>query len=68
MFLNFFFIPFFSPASPQLPFAADVSLSQKLKEELTYEKDSEPETEPEFLKTFLKDNVWKVGIFTIPLS
>ena len=45
------------------PFAAEISLSQKLKEELNYEKESLSSTEPEFLTKFLKDKVWKVYSF-----
>ena len=47
---------------PPPPFAADISLSQKLKEELTYEKESLPEPKPEFVKTFVKEGVWEVCI------
>ena len=42
---------------------ADISLSQKLKEELQYEQDSLAETSdatPEFLKTFLEQGIWSV--------
>jgi len=38
----------------------DISLSQKLKEELKYEKESLPDPKPEFVKTFLQDGVWKI--------
>jgi len=41
--------------------SSDVTLSQKLNEELTYEKESLSESKPEFLKTFLKDGVWKIN-------
>jgi hypothetical protein len=53
MFFNFF---------PIFPFAADIALSQKLKEELKYEKESlsEDGTTPEFLKNFLEKGVWSV--------
>jgi len=41
----------------------DISLSQKLKEELQYEQDSLAETSdatPEFLKTFLEQGIWSI--------
>jgi hypothetical protein len=57
VFLFFIVLTFFL-----LPFAADISLSQKLKEELLYEKESLPKANPEFLKTFQKDGVWTVCI------
>jgi complement component 1 Q subcomponent-binding protein len=41
--------------------STDISLSQKLKEELSFEKESVSEEQPEFLKAFLKDNVWKIN-------
>lgn len=53
--------------------AADISLSQKLKEELKYEKESletPSNAKPEFLKTFLDAGVWTVRtlffFFVIP--
>lgn len=56
------------------PFAADISLSQKLKEELKYEKETlgTRNTTPEFLKTFLEKGIWTVRtpffLFVIPFS
>ena len=44
---------------------ADVSLSQKLQEELKYEQDAAAETgdaTPEFLKTFLEQGIWSVRV------
>ena len=45
---------------------ADVSLSQKLQEELKYEQDAAAEAgdaTPEFLKTFLEQGIWSVRVF-----
>lgn len=45
---------------------ADVSLSQKLQEELKYEQDAAEEASgatPEPLKSFLERGIWSVGCF-----
>ena len=51
-------------------FAADISLSQKLKEELKYEKESLSDTgnsTPEFLKSFLEKGIWSVRVLFLCL-
>ncbi|KAI0726532.1 mitochondrial glycoprotein [Fomitopsis betulina] len=40
--------------------AADVSLSQKLGEELQYEKESAPAEEPDFVRAFKAQGVWEI--------
>ncbi|EKM57654.1 uncharacterized protein PHACADRAFT_251414 [Phanerochaete carnosa HHB-10118-sp] len=40
--------------------ATDVTLSQKLTEELQYEKEAASSAEPDFLKNFKEQGVWKV--------
>ena len=42
--------------------AADVSLAQKLGEELQYEKESASEAEPEFVSAFKAQGVWEVSV------
>lgn len=44
---------------------ADVSLSQKLGEELQYEKESASVAEPEFVRSFKAQGVWEVGTASI---
>ena len=45
--------------------AADVSLAQKLGEELQYEKESAPEAEPEFVSAFKAQGVWEVSVASL---
>ncbi|KAH9923025.1 mitochondrial glycoprotein [Amylocystis lapponica] len=40
--------------------ASDVTLSQKLAEELRYEKEAAAEAEPDFLRTFKSQGVWTI--------
>ncbi|KZT07041.1 mitochondrial glyco protein [Laetiporus sulphureus 93-53] len=40
--------------------ASDVTLAQKLSEELQYEKEASTTTEPEFLKVFKAQSVWEI--------
>jgi len=42
--------------------SADVTLSQKLGEELEYEKQAAPPAEPDFLKSFKANGVWTVSL------
>ena len=42
--------------------AADVSLAQKLAEELQYEKEAAAPAEPDFLKAFKAQGVWQVRL------
>ena len=48
----------------------DVTLAQKLQEELKYEQDAAEisQTTPEFLKTFLEKGIWSVRFFPLSLS
>lgn len=45
--------------------AADVSLAQKLGEELQYEKESASDAEPEFVRAFKAQGVWEVGVASL---
>ena len=40
--------------------AADVTLAQKLAEELQYEKDAAAPADPDFLKSFKAQGIWQV--------
>ena len=41
--------------------AADVTLAQRLQEELTYEKESGSEVLPDFVKEFKQQGIWEVN-------